>query len=121
MAVVYDTVVVAVGDEAKLFFEQGIVVLFAEGAPEELAEFSITHRPTVTDAGVVPGAVVDLAGERLSVVSVGDVANDNLRNLGHLILKRNASSDPLPGDVCCDEGRMPELVEGDRMQILVDR
>lgn len=121
MAVVYDTVVTAVGEQTDVFFAEGVVILFGEDAPEELAEYAIIHRPAVAGGGVVPGAVVDLAGEQLQVLAVGDVANDNLVNLGHLVLKRNGSDTAaLPGDVCCDAGPIPALAAGDRLRISVE-
>lgn len=118
MAVVYDTVVTAVGEQAGTFFAEGVVILFGEDAPEELAEYSVIHRPTVTAGGVAPGAVVELADEQLHVLAVGDVADDNLVNIGHLVLKRNgADAAALPGDVCCDAGPIPPLAPGDRVRI----
>jgi len=114
----YRTEVVAVGEEARLFFSEGIVVLFDEQAPEELHEFSVIHRPTVTTGGVEPGDVVDFGGEQLRVLAVGDVCNDNLANLGHLVLKRNGKTEaPLPGDLCCDEGPIPAVSAGDTIVI----
>ncbi len=114
----YETQVVAVGAQAASFFAEGLVVFFGEDAPEELAEFSVIHRPTVTVAGVAPGDVVTIGEARLTVLAVGPVANENLANLGHLTLKRNGLHDaPLPGDVCCDTGPVPEIAVGDRISI----
>lgn len=114
----YDTEVTAVGEQAGTFFAEGIVVLFGEEAPEELAEYAVLHRPTVRDGGLRPGAVITIGAERLEVLAVGDVANDNLVNLGHLVLKRNGEhTAALPGDVCCNRGPIPAIRPGDRLRV----
>lgn len=115
----YVSQVVAVGDQAPLFFEAGMVVLFGVGAPEELADVAVLHRPTTTTGGLVPGDTIHLGGEVVTVLAVGDVADENLVNLGHLSLKRNGEREAaLPGDVCCDVGPIPDLTPGDELRIV---
>jgi PTS system glucitol/sorbitol-specific IIA component len=115
----YAAEVVSVGELADQFFEAGIVVLFGEGVPEELADFAVVHRPTVTDGGVAVGDHIYLGGERITVLAVGEVADENLRNLGHLSLKRNGETEAaLPGDVCCDVGPIPSIEVGDELSIV---
>lgn len=115
----YVSEVVSVGELADQFFEAGIVVLFGEDAPEELADYSVIHRPTVTDGGIRPGDRIHLGSEAVTVLAVGSVADENLVNLGHLSLKRNGEYEAaLPGDVCCDEGPVPVLAPGDEIRIV---
>jgi glucitol/sorbitol PTS system EIIA component len=111
--------VTAVGALVPDFTAQGLLVWFAEGAPEELHEFSVLHRPTVAAGGVVAGDVVQLDGTALRVLAVGSVANENLVRLGHLDLKANgATSAPLPGDVCVEQVALPVVGPGSRLQIV---
>lgn len=120
-AVVWAARVTGVGDLATSFFDEGMVVLFGDDAPEELQDVAVVH--TVTHAladgdGVRPGDVARLGEVQLSVLAVGPVANDNLRSLGHLVLKRNGETEAaLPGDVCCDTGPIPALTAGDPMVV----
>lgn len=117
-AVRYDTVVTAVGSMVPEFVEAGVLVWFAEGAPEELHDFSVLHRPTVTAGGVEPGDEVRLDETVFTVLAVGPVANDNLVNLGHLDLKASGETEPpLPGDVCVDKVPLPEVRPGTRLTI----
>ena len=44
----YATMVTAVGEQVAEFVTQGLLIWFAEGAPEELHFFTVLHRPTVT-------------------------------------------------------------------------
>jgi glucitol/sorbitol PTS system EIIA component len=114
----YHTVVTSVGEMAEEFRSAGILVLFGEGVPEELEFVAVVHRADVTDGDLVPGDIVAFGGERMEILAVGDVANENLTNLGHLSLKRNGETTAaLPGDVCTTVGPIPLLAPGDELTI----
>jgi glucitol/sorbitol PTS system EIIA component len=120
----YATTVTAVGEQVAEFVGQGILIWFAEGAPEELHFFTVLHRPTVTTGGVRPGDLVRIDDKAFRVTAVGDVANENMVNLGHMDLKANGAADaPLPGDICLEELPLPEprpgttlVIEGEAAQ-----
>jgi glucitol/sorbitol PTS system EIIA component len=117
----YATEVTAVGEQVGEFVAQGLLIWFAEGAPEELHFFSVLHRPTVTTGGVRPGDLLRIDDRTFRVTAVGEVANDNMVNLGHMDLKANGAEDaPLPGDICLEKLPLPEprpgsalVIEGD--------
>jgi PTS system glucitol/sorbitol-specific IIA component len=117
----YATTVTAVGEQVPQFAGQGLLIWFAEGAPEELHFFAVLHRPTVTTGGVQAGDVVRIDDKVFRVTAVGEVANDNMVNLGHMDLKTNGATEaPLPGDICLEELPLPEprpgtelVIEGD--------
>lgn len=115
----YQAEVTAIGELAPQFLEAGIIVLFGEGVPEELADFAVIHRPSITEGGIAAGDRIELAGEVITVLAVGAVADENLVNLGHLSLKRNGETTAaLPGDVCCDVGPIPTITVGDELRIV---
>jgi PTS system glucitol/sorbitol-specific IIA component len=113
-----------VGEQVAEFVGQGLLIWFAEGAPEELHFFSVLHRPTVTTGGVRPGDTVRIDDRAYRVTAVGEVANDNMVNLGHMDLKANGETEPpLPGDICLEKLPLPEpgpgttlVIEGDADQ-----
>jgi PTS system glucitol/sorbitol-specific IIA component len=114
----YATTVTAVGEQVAEFVGQGILIWFAEGAPEELHFFTVLHRPTVTTGGVRPGDLVRIDDTAFRVTAVGEVANDNMVNLGHMDLKANGAAEaPLPGDICLEERPLPEPRPGTRLVI----
>jgi PTS system glucitol/sorbitol-specific IIA component len=117
-----DTTVTHVGEMASAFLDLGIIVFFGDEAPQELQDVAVVHTPSVNVGGISPGDVVETTYEdtvtTFGILAVGDVANDNMRNLGHLVLKRNGETvAKLPGDVCCDEGPAPELGPGAHIMI----
>lgn len=109
---------------ASAFLDEGIIVLFGDDAPEELREVAVVHRPVVNVGGIAAGDVVTIRHgsgtmTKMAVLAVGDVANDNMVALGHLILKRNGSTQAaLPGDVCCESGPIPTIEVSDRFDIV---
>jgi PTS system glucitol/sorbitol-specific IIA component len=114
----YATTVTAVGEQVAEFVTQGLLIWFAEGAPEELHFFTVLHRPTVTTGGVRPGDLVRIDDTAFRVTAVGEVANDNMVNLGHMDLKANGAAEaPLPGDICLEERPLPEPRPGTRLVI----
>src|SRR5512144_2086447 len=99
----YRAKITAIGPLAGEFIDAGVLVFFGQSAPSELAEFAILHDGTTLDGAVAPGDRLRLAGEDYAVLAVGEVANSNLSNLGHLVVKFNGQSQPeMPGDVCVE-------------------
>lgn len=111
--------VVAIGKLVEEFRAAQLLVLFQVGAPEELAEFSILHEASVNLAAVAPGDSLRLGPETYGVLAVGDVANTNLANLGHLVVKANGLTEPeMLGDVCVEAKPLVRLKVGDEIEIL---
>ena len=124
--VVYETTVTKVGDLVSDFREQSLLVWFGEGAPEELHEFSILHQTSISDDSPLPGDRIELQSgsqvDSFTVLAVGDVARDNLLNLGHLDLKANGlDAAELPGDVNVEVRELPMVKAGDIMRVIRER
>jgi len=114
----YDCTVTSMGPLTEEFINAGILVLFGENVPEELIEFSILHDGTELAQEVAPGDQVRIDEQSFRILAVGEVANTNLANLGHLILKFNGETEPeLPGDVCVEARAVPEIKPGTRFLI----
>ena len=109
----YNARVTAIGEEVNEFLDHGILVLFGEDAPEELALFAVIHDGRELRAPVEVGDVVWLDEESFRVLAVGEVVNANLSALGHLILKCNAATEAeLPGDLCVEAKPLPKIYIG---------
>jgi glucitol/sorbitol PTS system EIIA component len=114
----YDCTVISIGPLTQEFIAAGILVLFGADVPEELVEFCIVHDGTQLHANLIPGDLILIDDESFQILSVGEVANINLENLGHLILKFNGKTEPeLPGDVCLEAKQVPDIQPGSRVLI----
>ena len=114
----YEARVMAIGSLVAEFVENQILVMFKDGAPPELAEFSVLHDGQDLRAQVVAGDELILGNEHFRILAVGEVANTNLASLGHLILKFNGQTCPeMPGDVCLEAKPLPDVLVGMRLQI----
>lgn len=110
--------VVSIGEAVEEFLKAQILVFFQEGAPEELAEFSVLHAADINTATVAPGDTLFLGQERFDVLAVGEVANQNLAQLGHLVVKANGASEAeMLGDVCVSARPLPRLHVDDLIEI----
>ena len=100
----YETKVMQIGPMAQDFIDEGILVFFGMNAPEELTEFAILHEHTQLQHPVETGDTLLIGDTSIQVLSVGDVANENLANLGHFVVKFNGFTDPeMPGDISVPE------------------
>jgi len=114
----YETRVAEIGPLVPEFLESRILVFFRVGAPPELAEFSILTEPSELVEDVKAGDLVMIGEHSYRVTAVGEVANMNLRNLGHLVLKCNNRTEPeLPGDVCVEAKDLPPIGVGTILRV----
>ena len=115
---IYSSEIVRIGEQANLFLDEGIVVFFGDNAPEELQDFAVIHKLEGITGEIKVGSEVTLSDVQLKVTAVGDVANENFKNLGHLVLKLDAATEAaLPGDVSCSFEKKPEIEVGDKVMI----
>jgi PTS system glucitol/sorbitol-specific IIA component len=115
---VYRTTVTKVGPQVPDFIATGLLVLFAEGAPEELHAFSVLHQPDPISRPVRAGDRLVLPADEYTVTAIGDVANKNLEALGHGVFKANGRTEPdLPGDICIEQKPLPAIDVGMEIRI----
>lgn len=111
----YETKVVQIGPLAQEFMDAGILVFFGLDAPEELTDFAILHQPTTSlQMHVQPGDTLIVGNTAIQVLSVGGVANENLANLGHFVVKFNGFTEPeMPGDISVPiQNNLPAIEPG---------
>ena len=115
---IYSSEIVRIGDQANLFLDEGIVVFFGDNAPEELQDFAVIHKLNEITEDIVTGSKIVLSDANLEVTAIGPVANENFKNLGHLVLKLDSATEAaLPGDVSCKYDKKPVIEIGDRLEI----
>lgn len=117
--IIYESKVTAIGELVSAFREAGYLVFFGANAPEELHEFCILHEVSSKQDKLKAGDVVYVDDVAMQVLAVGDVANENLMNLGHLNLKANGLTEPeMPGDVTIPVMDLPTVNVGSTFKII---
>ena len=110
----YRAKVTAVGEFAAEFIDEGVLVFFGAAAPEELQEVAVIHdRSEPQAADIAPGDTIKLGDTEFPVLAVGPVANENIKNLGHIVIKFNGLKTPeMDGDITVPEAAIPEITVG---------
>ena len=93
-----------VGVEAYDLIDQGIVILFALGAPPELAEVSIMHEATgEADRSPIGGDTLRIDQTGFQITAVGETAWEKVREMGHVVFCFNgAGVTERPGEICIE-------------------
>ncbi|PLS83717.1 MAG: PTS sorbitol transporter subunit IIA [Chloroflexi bacterium] len=116
---IYEIIVTAVGPLVEEFTEAGVWVFFHDNAPEELAEFALLHRADAPREPIAAGQLLEIDDQRFTITAVGDIANTNIRELGHLVLKANGANETeLPGEVCIEALPLPQASIGTTVRVL---
>lgn len=114
--VVWESTIARIGDDAPEMFAAGVFILFGEPVPDALADISIVHpgpkdafQPiAVGDKLVIGDAVVDIH-------AVGEIANKNFEELGHICVYVNKKVNLLPGAVHGTAEALPTPAAGQRI------
>ena len=113
MSVLLQTRVTAVGPEVADLAEGGVVILFADGAPPELAEVSILHSVEVQPSDAAPpvGTSIRVGELSATITGIGDYAWQKVKDIGHVVITFNGSDQvERPGEICASEVDTEELV-----------
>ncbi len=113
MTTLYRTTIRDVGVEAPDLLDQGILILFAAGAPPELAEVSVLHDVDAAAAAAAPapGDAVRIGDDRFRITAVGDTAWQKVSEIGHVVFSFNgAAVAERPGEICV-EPAAPERLQ----------
>ncbi|WP_173931891.1 PTS glucitol/sorbitol transporter subunit IIA [Chelativorans sp. Marseille-P2723] len=104
MTIHYKTRFTGIGPEVADLAESGVVILFADGAPPELAEVSVLHAAE-GPAGLPPavGATVRIGKLTATITAMGETAWAKVADMGHVVLSFNGASEAeRPGEICAE-------------------
>ena len=103
MTVLLRTRITAIGPEVADLAEGGVLILFADGSPPELAEVSVLHKVEQGPANDAPqtGASISIGSVDATITAVGQSAWNKVREMGHVVISFNgATSAERPGEIC---------------------
>ncbi len=110
----FNTIITAVSDEARELVSEGVLILFAEGAPPELAEVSVLHRVQQEPSAAPPadGATLSVAGIPSRITAIGEYAWQKVGEMGHVVINYNgADAAPRPGEISAGSVDLKALAE----------
>jgi PTS system glucitol/sorbitol-specific IIA component len=110
--------VVHIGQDAAELFEAGVFIFFAQPVPDALAEVSLVHCGPESDFQPIQvGDQLWIGDTPMTIEEVGSMANDNFRQLGHIVVYLNVGdADLLPGAVKAS-GDVPIPAVGDQIAV----
>lgn len=119
MNTIWETICVGVGPKTEELAGMGMIVTFGTNAPDEIAEFCVSIGVTPVSGEIRPGIYLQIGDAAFPVTAVGEVAQTNLENLGHVTFNFDASPEPaMPGTIHV-EGAVPPVVDGTVFQLIV--
>ncbi|WP_057490036.1 PTS glucitol/sorbitol transporter subunit IIA [Streptococcus orisasini] len=99
MTKIFEAKVLDVGPEAlSMIKDANMLILFGEEAPADLAEYCYKIDNKDLSGAIVTGSRLVIDKQEFPVTAVGDVVEKNLKNLGHITISFDGSSEgSLPG------------------------
>ncbi|RCX12487.1 PTS system glucitol/sorbitol-specific IIA component [Vagococcus fluvialis] len=118
MITLYKTKVINIGNEAEMFREEGMIILFGENAPESLSDYCYNIKVEPVTGEIEAGMELSIGSEKYSVTAVGSVVRKNLSELGHITIKFDGSREAeLPGTLYVEDKALPEITIGEEIFI----
>ncbi len=106
------TKITFIGPDVSELADGGVVILFADGAPPELSEVSVLHKPDIGPVAEAPavGTPITIGGLETEITAVGDLAWKKVIDLGHVVINFNdATNAERRGELCAAAVDIDEL------------
>lgn len=96
----YATRVVEVGPDAPAFLEEKMAITFSGEAPAALRSYCFLIDEAELTGSLEVGMPVRIGQQEWTITAVGDLAEKNLGNLGHVTLVFDGEAEPrMPGAI----------------------
>lgn len=84
MKTLYQSEIIQIGEFAQEALQDNMLITFKQGVPKDLADYCFVHTHSELRADMQVGDWVSFAEKNYIITALGDVANQNLRELGHV-------------------------------------
>lgn len=110
----YTTTILEVGPEASAFLAEKMAITFAGDAPESLRPYCFLIEKAELTGVLAVAQTVRIGAQGWTITALGEVAERNLANLGHVTLVFDGEGEPrMPGAIhLAGADEEPELVQG---------
>lgn len=118
MKTIYENKVKAQGDLVEEFGSE-MIIFFGDNAPDTLRDYCHLIDIKKVDGEIKVGDYFEVDGSRAKVLAVGEEAQRNLENLGHLTVNLSGSvEDLLPGAIVCENVEINKVEIGSVIKIV---
>ena len=107
------TEITGIGPEVVEMAEGGVVILFADGAPPELAEISVVHKVSEDPSEAEPpvGESIRIGSISAKITGIGPTAWAKMKSMGHIVFAINGGdASDRPGEICITEISVKDLL-----------
>ena len=116
----YSTKIVGIGGEVSKFTSLvKMLVIFDDSMVlPELRDFSVLHSGNKLTDVIKQGDILKIADSEFKILSVGNEVNNNIKSLGHIVIKFNDDrEDLLEGSIHVEDKPIPKFRIGDEIAI----
>lgn len=118
MSVIYKNVVKNIGSLVESFEGEEMFILFGDNAPDTLKDFCYTIDIQPVNETIEVGNILEIDGNEYKITALGNVAEKNLVNLGHVTIVFDGSTEAsLPGSIYVKGSSVPKLSIGSEILI----
>lgn len=113
MTILLRTTITAIGPDAADLIEGGVLILFADGAPPELAEIAVLHavREGPSEEAPEVGAELRIGDVTTVLTGIGGLSWAKIKEIGHVVVNFNGEDVPeRPGELCAAEVNTAALI-----------
>lgn len=99
--IIYENEIIGKGNSVSEFGNE-MFILFGDSAPDTLKDYCYTIEPKKVNGEIKEGDILELDGSKFEILAVGNVAQKNFEDLGHLTVNFSESGDAdevLPGAI----------------------
>ena len=117
----YSTKVVGVGGQVANFLSAGkMLVMFDDSMVlPELRDISVLHSGNQIQDIIKPGDVLKIVDTEFKILKVGNDVQNNLKNLGHVVIKFDGGAgELLEGSIHVEDKPIPKVQVGDEISIM---
>lgn len=105
MTTFFKATIAEIGPDVAELLEGGVLILYATGAPPELAEVSVLADADEPPAAEAPpiGAVFRIGSCAAPLTAIGERAWKKVADIGHVVVNFNgATTTDRPGELCAE-------------------
>ncbi|HAP2019916.1 PTS glucitol/sorbitol transporter subunit IIA [Staphylococcus arlettae] len=114
----YKTIVKQIGEDAKAFEEEKMIILFGDNAPEELVDYCYIIEMNSVEGNITEDQQLFIDDKPYKLTKVGSSVNKNLNDLGHITIKFDGSTKAeQSGTLYVEDKELPDIKKGSKILI----